>query len=108
MKQRLTNAITCVALLLGLVVVVAAQTREDFTGSWKLNADKSKFASSKAPEKVTIRFESDGKVLILQWRDQGGTYTRRFVFDENRKSLTMQTRDTDPSIRTGDIIVLEK
>ena len=154
MKRRVAISIIAAGLLFGLAGAVAAQTQADLNGTWKLNADKSKFASSDAPENVIVRFESDGRTLhetlttvhsdvqtttslnysldgkevlnhvgdeeikttakwdggalVLQWKDQGGTSTRRFVLAKDGKSMTMEVRDSDQSIPSGDVVTLEK
>ena len=141
-------------LLLGLVGPVVAQIRPDFTGTWKLNGDKSKFSSPEAPANVIVRFESDGPILhetlttvrsgfestaklnyklnggetinhvgdeeikatakwdgetlVLEWKDQGGTSTRRFAMAKDGKSMTMEVHDSDPNTRAGDVVVLDK
>ena len=59
MNLRIARATFVVLLVAG---VVGAQIRPDFSGTWKLNADKSKFASE-APANVIVRFENDGRIL---------------------------------------------
>src|SRR2546421_7225955 len=151
MKYRIA-AVTFV-LVVALAGAVGAQIRPDFSGTWKLNADRSKFASE-APANVIVRFENDGRILhetlttarsgfksttkliysldggeivnhvgdeeikatakwdgetlVLEWKDQGGTSTRRFAMAKDGKSMTMEVRDSDPNIPAGDVVVLDK
>ena len=151
MKYRI--ATVTFVLVVALAGAVGAQIRPDFSGTWKLNADRSKFASE-APANVIVRFENDGRILhetlttarsgfksttkliynldggeivnhvgdeeikatakwdgetlVLEWKDQGGTSTRRFAMAKDGKSMTMEVRDSDPNIPAGDIVVLDK
>jgi len=149
MKYRIATFVLAVAL----AGAVGAQIRPDFSGTWKLNADRSKFASE-APANVIVRFENDGRILhetlttarsgfksttklnynldggeivnhvgdeeiktiaswegnalVLEWKDQGGTFARRFLLAKDGKSMTMKVHDSDRNIPAGDIVVLEK
>lgn len=43
--------------------------------------------------------------LVLEWKDQGGTFTRIMTFANDRRTVTVSTRDTDSSITTHTIVL---
>lgn len=49
-----------------------------------------------------------GEQLVLAWSDKGGTFTRRFVFSDQGRKITVTTHDTSPDGETDDLLVFEK
>jgi hypothetical protein len=43
--------------------------------------------------------------LVLEWKDQGGTFTRILTFANDRRTVTVSTRDTDSSIANHTIVL---
>jgi hypothetical protein len=59
-------------------------------------------------DQITTTARWDRDALVLEWRDQGGIFTRRFVFDNDARSMTMEARDSDRESPGVDRVVLEK
>lgn len=74
MKRR--TAVLFPALLLSLfslALIVGAQTKPNVTGTWKMNAEKSKFERG-GPKAITIKFDQQGSTLnesLTVGNDQG-------------------------------------
>jgi len=58
-------------------------------------------------EKVTVTARWDAKALVIEWKDEGGTFSRRFTFSENGNTLSVELHDSDGG-ESNDIVVLER
>jgi len=59
-------------------------------------------------EEIKSTASWSGEQLLLAWRDKGGTFTRRFVFSDQGRKITVTTHDTSPDGETADLLVFEK
>jgi len=50
----------------------------------------------------------NGETLVLEWRDQGGTFTRRFTFSEKGRKITVNAHDASLDGEKDDLLVFEK
>jgi hypothetical protein len=61
-RRSLTLAgISLLGLLLGAPQISFAQSSNPMVGTWKLNLEKSKFASGPAPKSLTLNYQPDGQ-----------------------------------------------
>lgn len=69
MHSMLRNAIVSLAIAASVAATGAsAQAADPGMGSWKLNAEKSKFSPGPAPRDLTTKFEPSGKAV--KWSAQ--------------------------------------
>ena len=59
-------------------------------------------------EKITTTAKWSGNVLVLEWKDDGGTFTRRITFSDNSGTIRINVHDTNPDGEPDDLIVLGK
>lgn len=138
-----------------LAVFAAAQTKQpNLTGTWKMNAEKSKFEQG-GPSEITIKFDHkdaslseslilatpngdrtvdtkyttdgkestqevmgtqgqtsakwEGETLTIDWKVEGGSFTRKISVAADGKTMTMVVKQTSPDGRSStDTVVLEK
>src|SRR5215831_13592024 len=67
MKSRISAALTIVAMALLCASLAGAQTKPDFSGSWKMNPQKSKFAGGRGPEAILIKIDHKEPALTEDW-----------------------------------------
>lgn len=72
------------------------------------NLDGHEVVNHNDDEDVKTIARWDGSVLVLEWKDQGGTTTFRVDLQENGKTMTMAVQDSDRSVPSGDLLVLDK
>ncbi len=65
MQWKKVALFVCVALIVGLAFSAPAMADDPQTGTWKLNATKSKYTSSPAPKSVTLTIAADEKSYKL-------------------------------------------
>ena len=84
--------------------------RSGFKSTTKLiyNLDGGEIVNHVGDEEIKATAKWDGETLVLEWKDQGGTSTRRFAMAKDGKSMTMEVRDSDPNVPAGDVVVLDK
>ena len=46
--------------------------------------------------------------LSLQWRDDGGIFTRTVTISGDRRTMTIATHDSNPDVEADDVIVLQR
>ena len=59
-------------------------------------------------EEIKSAASWSGDTLVLEWRDKGGTFTRRFAFSDKGRKITVNTHDTDADGETDELLVFEK
>ena len=59
-------------------------------------------------EEIKSSASWSGDTLVLEWRDKGGTFTRRFAFSDKGRKITVNTHDTDADGETDELLVFEK
>ena len=155
MKLDIAKPIVAGLMTVFALMVVAAQTRPDLNGTWKLDRVESRFLDpDRAPKDLVVRFQQQGQVLretltvlnsggkstvsltyaldgkenlnnvegekitttakwsgnvlVLEWRDEGGTLTRQITFADNSGTMRINVHDTNPDGEPDDLIVLGK
>jgi hypothetical protein len=143
------------ATIILIAAAVFAQSDEQLIGTWKMDASRSKFASSRdAPVLALIKYERVGELLretlsvtnaagvntrkidyavdgrelangtgderatskmirkdgvvILQWTDEGGVFTRSVTISADGKTMTIAAHDSNPDIKADEVIVFER
>ncbi len=66
MKLRNIAAFTITTIVCLCALIAAAQTKPDFTGSWKMNREKSKFADG-GPNAILIKIDHKEPALTEEW-----------------------------------------
>jgi hypothetical protein len=46
--------------------------------------------------------------MILEWIDEGGTFTRTLRLSDDRRTLSIKAHDTSADGKTDDLIVLQR
>ena len=68
--------------------------------------DGSERTNGSGPELIKSKIIRSGDALVLQWQDEGGTYSRRLIFSADHRTLTIKVADSDPDGEPADVIVL--
>ena len=72
------------------------------------NLDGREIVNHADDEEIKTTAKWDANVLVLEWSDQGGSTTFRLDFAENGKTMRMAVQDSDRSMPSGDLLVLDK
>jgi hypothetical protein len=59
-------------------------------------------------ERVKAKILHQGDRIVLEWNDDGGTYTRTLKLSNDARTLSIRARDTNPDAKTDDLIVLQR
>jgi hypothetical protein len=57
-------------------------------------------------DRIVSRLIRDKDSLTLEWKDEGGTFTRRLKVSPDRRTLTITVHDSNPDGEPDDLIVL--
>ena len=63
-------------------------------------------ANGAGEERIVSRLIRDKDSLTLEWKDDGGTFTRRLKVSPDRRTLTITVHDSNPDGEPDDLIVL--
>jgi hypothetical protein len=152
MKTRINaKQLLAVCLLAALCALAAtAQTKPDFSGTWKMDPAKSKFERG-GPNSITIKLEqkdggisevitldgdrnveakygADGKetdvnmgpeavkgsikwegdALVIAWKGDGRSFTRKCKLSADGKTMTLEVIQTGPEGTATDMVVFDK
>lgn len=66
MKSRASAALMIAAIVCICALTASAQTKPDFSGAWKMNREKSKFAGV-GPDAILIKIDHKEPALIEDW-----------------------------------------
>ena len=66
MKTRFVVVLAAVAVVVGLTVGASAAAADAHSGTWKQNAEKSKYSPGPAPRSVIVKIEADDKQIKLK------------------------------------------
>jgi hypothetical protein len=66
MQSRTSAALIIAAFVCLCALTVSAQTRPDFSGAWKMNKEKSKFADG-GPDAILIKIDHKEPTLTEDW-----------------------------------------
>jgi|SRR5215213_3969517 len=112
MKRRRAAIFPAFALsLLSLTLFAEAQSKPNVSGTWKMNAEKSKFERG-GPQAITIKFDQQGATLreSLKMTNDRGERTIDLVYDLDGKE-SLQQLDNRPIKTTarweGESLIIE-
>jgi len=66
MKSRNLAALMIAAIVCVCASIASAQTKPDFSGSWKMNREKSKFAGG-GPDSILIKIDHKEPAFVEDW-----------------------------------------
>ncbi len=111
MKSR-----TGVALMIAVIVclcasIAAAQTKPDFSGSWKMNREKSKFADG-GPDNLLIKVDHKEPAFVEDWKmstpDGERSFQAKYTTDGKETEQEVMGRTAKTSAKwEGAALVIE-
>jgi len=63
-------------------------------------------ANGVGEDRIISKLIRDKDSLTLEWKDEGGTFTRRLKVSPDRRTLTITVHDSNPDGEPDDLIVL--
>ena len=81
---------------------------EETTSILLYNLDGTETVNRLNDENLTSRATWNGNTLTLEWKDQGGTYSRTLMLSHDSRTLTVKTRDSDPDGGTTHTLLFER
>lgn len=63
-------------------------------------------ANGVGEDRIVSKLIRDKDSLTLEWKDEGGTFTRRLKVSPDRRTLTITVHDSSPDGEPDDLIVL--
>ncbi len=112
MKSRPTQLLAVATLIASLCVLfVAAQTKPDLSGTWKLNREKSKFASG-GPDNLSIKVDHKEPAFAEAWSmstpDGERSFQAKYATDGKETEQEVMGRTAKTSAKwEGDALVIE-
>jgi len=70
--------------------------------------DGSETVSGSGDERVKTRILHTADAIVLQWIDDGGTFTRTLKLSNDRRVLSIKAHDANRDGQSDDLIVLER
>jgi len=71
------------AAVLAVVVLVNAQSKDPFVGTWRLNVAKSKYSPGPAPKSITSTYEAAGKGYKVSVKNESASGTTEYSYTTN-------------------------
>lgn len=111
MKLRNIAAFMITTIVCLCALIAAAQTKPDFTGSWKLNREKSKFERG-GPEDLLIKIDHKEPTFAEEWKmtTQNGerSFQAKYTTDGTESEQEVIGRTAKTSAKwEGDALVIE-
>jgi hypothetical protein len=111
MKFRTGAALMIAAIVCLCASMAAAQTKPDFSGSWKMNREKSKFADG-GPNAILIKIDHKEPALTEEWsmstRDGERSFQAKYTTDGKETEQEVMGRTAKTSAKwEGDALVIE-
>jgi hypothetical protein len=112
MKFRTSAALIAAAIVCLCALTANAQTKPDFSGSWKLNKEKSKFAGDGGPDAILIKIDHKEPALTEDWllSVQNGerSFQAKYTTDGKETEQEVMGRTAKTSAKwEGDALVIE-
>jgi hypothetical protein len=63
-------------------------------------------ANGAGEDRIISKLMRDKDSLTLEWKDEGGTFTRKLKVSPDRRTLTITVHDSNPDGEPDDLIVL--
>src|SRR5262245_48907873 len=111
MKLRNIAAFMIAAIVCLCASIAAAQTKPDFTGSWKMNREKSKFERG-GPESLLIKIDHKEPAFVEDWTvttpNGERTFQAKYTTDGKETEQEVIGRTAKTSAKwEGDALVIE-
>jgi len=111
MKLRNIAAFMITAIVCLCALIVAAQTKPDFTGSWKMNREKSKFERG-GPDAILIKIDHKEPALTEEWsmstRNGERSFQAKYATDGKETDQEVMGRPAKTSAKwEGNALVIE-
>ena len=88
------------------IKVVNAQGES--TRALRYAVDGSITVNGSGDEQVKTRLLHNADAVVLEWIDNGGTFTRTLRLSNDRRTLSIKAHDTNPDVQADDLIVLQR
>jgi hypothetical protein len=70
--------------------------------------DGSVTVNGSGDEQVKTRLLRNSGGVVLEWIDDGGTFTRTLRLSDDHRTLSIKAHDTNPDVQADDLIVLQR
>ena len=111
MKLRNIAAFMITTIVCLCALIAAAQTKPDFTGSWKMNREKSKFERG-GPDAILIKIDHKEPALTEEWSmstpDGERSFQAKYTIDGKETEQEVMGRTAKTSAKwEGNALVIE-
>lgn len=111
MKSRTGAALMIAAIACFCASIASAQTKPDFSGAWKMNREKSKFADG-GPENLLIKVDHKEPTFVEDWKvstpDGELSFQAKYTTDGKETEQEVMGRTAKTSAKwEGDALVIE-
>jgi hypothetical protein len=111
MKSRIIAALMIAAIVCVSASIASAQTKPDFSGAWKMNREKSKFAGG-GPDNILIKIDHKEPALTEEWAmstsDGDQSFQAKYTTDGKETEQEVMGRMAKTSAKwEGDALVIE-
>jgi hypothetical protein len=111
MKSRNLAALMIAAVVCLCASIASAQTKPDFSGTWKLNREKSKFAGG-GPDNLLIKIDHKEPAFVEDWKmstqDGERSFQAKYTTDGKETEQDVMGRRAKTSAKwEGDALVIE-
>jgi hypothetical protein len=112
MKFRTGAALMIAAIVCLCALTANAQTKPDFSGSWKMNKEKSKFAGNGGPDAILIKIDHKEPALTEEWSistpDGERSFQGKYTIGGQETEQEVMGRTAKTSAKwEGDALVIE-
>jgi hypothetical protein len=88
---------------------VSARTAEGSgTNTYDYALDGRELANGTGDDRIISKLTTADGAITLQWKDDGGVFTRTLTMSADRRTLTITAHDSNKEIKADDVIVLER
>ena len=70
--------------------------------------DGRKLQNGSGDDRVVSQIVSKEGAITLQWRDDGGVFSRTIAMSADRRTMTISAHDSNPDVKADDVIVLQR
>jgi hypothetical protein len=111
MKSRTIAALMIAAIVCVCASIPSAQTKPDFSGEWKMNREKSKFAGG-GPDNLLIKIDHKEPSFVEDWKmstaDGERSFQAKYTTDGKETEQDVMGRRAKTSAKwEGDALVIE-
>lgn len=70
--------------------------------------DGSELANGEGDDRMFSKMVTKDGLLTLQWKDDGGVFTRTVTISTDHRTMTIAAHDSNPDVEADDVIVLQR